>query len=580
MFRRCATFQIIRYIVAHTYIQKFSSLLILVGQSIWPVQLAITSLPPAIRMDVDCLLLAGVWLGPVKPNMKLILEPIIDIINQIDIEINISGSTKHLKAKLLLGVFDLPAKAMALNTVQFNGKHGCPYCLDEGIHVSHRRLYLPNDTHEPRKMRNMIQWADQAEQLDKPVNGVKGHSVLSPHINLIKSVPVDYMHAVLEGVTKTLFNCWFDSKNHAYRFYLGRQVEDIDRALLRIKPPHEFRRTPRSIRSCKYWKASEYRAWLLFYSIPTLANYLPLDHLHHLSLLVTTMHILLGDKISSSDIKLAHLMLKRFYQLIPQLYPQRVCSANVHSLIHLCECVCRCGPLWCYSAFGFENMNGYIKKHCHGTRNVLPQLIQAVTLRQTLPTLHKKLSKCENEATMTFLEKVIDGHSHKMGPLGRVTHMKLSKEELEALDEGGFKVMGSTLPGFPRYKGNSVFVSSKPRNLRNSSICKIRLPSKECFGSIRKFCFVGTASVALVSVFESTGEDILKEPHHSSSLNTDDHKAAKCINSFIFKVKKISLSNKVVAVSLSSILTKCVHIPLKHSPTDFIVTIPNIVEHH
>lgn len=41
------------------------------------------------------------------------------------------------------------------------------------------------------------------------------------------------------------------------------QIKDIDRALLCIKPPHEFRRTPRILRNIG-WKASEYRAWLLF----------------------------------------------------------------------------------------------------------------------------------------------------------------------------------------------------------------------------------------------------------------------------------------------------------------------------
>ncbi len=78
------------------------------------------------------------------------------------------------------------------------------------------------------------------------------------------------MHAVLEGVTKSLFNSWFDTKHHQSRFYLGRKMKEIDKALLRIKPSYEFRRTPRSIHTSKYWKVSEYRAWLLIYSIPVL----------------------------------------------------------------------------------------------------------------------------------------------------------------------------------------------------------------------------------------------------------------------------------------------------------------------
>ena len=45
---------------------------------------------------------------------------------------------------------------------------------------------------------------------------------------------------------------------------------------------------------------------------------------------------------------------------------------NVHSLIQMS-----------YSCFGFENMNGHLKKHTHGTRNVLPQLARNLTFHQS-----------------------------------------------------------------------------------------------------------------------------------------------------------------------------------------------------
>lgn len=105
---------------------------------------------------------------------------------------------------------------------------------------------------------------------------------------------------------------------------------------------------------------------------------------------------------------------------MPSLYPQSMCSANVHSLIHLCGFVRLWGPLWCYSTFGFENMNGYMKKHCHGTRNVLPQLIQSVAMRQALSRLHKRFHLQENKDTMLFLSKLGGGKSLQNGPLGRI----------------------------------------------------------------------------------------------------------------------------------------------------------------
>ena len=35
--------------------------------SLWPVLLSVTSLPPALRMNKDYILLAGVWFGPARP---------------------------------------------------------------------------------------------------------------------------------------------------------------------------------------------------------------------------------------------------------------------------------------------------------------------------------------------------------------------------------------------------------------------------------------------------------------------------------------------------------------------------------
>ena len=103
--------------------------------------------------------------------------------------------------------------------------------------------------------------------------------------------------------------------------------------------------------------------------------------------------ILLCTSITNSLLEAAHLMLFRFYELIPSLYPSTLCTMNCHTLIHLCESVERWGPLWCYSTFGFENLNGYIKRHCHGTRNVLPQLIHNVRTHQTLPFLSLVLQR-------------------------------------------------------------------------------------------------------------------------------------------------------------------------------------------
>ena len=70
---------------------------------------------------------------------------------------------------------------------------------------------------------------------------------------------------------------------------------------------------------------------------------------------------------------------------------------------------------------------------------------------------------------------------------------------------------------------------------------------QELFGSIQKFCFINGISLAIVSLFECTGEEVISIPpqRHCFSLLENDYKAAKIFNLFAFKVKKLSLSRKL-----------------------------------
>lgn len=158
-------------------------------------------------------------------------------------------------------------------------------------------------------------------------------------------------------------------------------------------------------------------------------------------------------------------------------------------------------------------------------------------MRQTLPLLYTKLKTSENEFTMAFLEKAGGKHHNHITSrvLGRVVHKKLSMDELNALITSGYHVTDDSVPTFQRYKEkDSVYISRKPQNKRDSSVCMIRMPSKTFFGSIKKLCYVDATPVAIIAVYKRVKpaeEDILQEPRHQSYLQSNDHKAARCINS-------------------------------------------------
>ena len=118
------------------------------------------------------------------------------------------------------------------------------------------------------------------------------------------------MHCVLEGVVERLMHLWFESCNHEEPYYLGKHLRIIDQLLEKQRPPHEFSRRPRSIfKHLNYWKASEFKNWLLFYSVPILKGHLPSLYYHHYVLLVSALHILLQESISLEQLNAAEMMI-------------------------------------------------------------------------------------------------------------------------------------------------------------------------------------------------------------------------------------------------------------------------------
>jgi len=91
--------------------------------TLYPVFIVILNLPPKIRMNAENMILAGLYVGPKKPVMKLLLDPVM----------------KNLKHLLVFGVFDLIAKApvLILNNLMENLVVPCVYILDCVFQMEH-----------------------------------------------------------------------------------------------------------------------------------------------------------------------------------------------------------------------------------------------------------------------------------------------------------------------------------------------------------------------------------------------------------------------------------------------------------
>lgn len=172
--------------------------------------------------------------------MDLLLDPVcsyLQHISTVGLTIKTPLGEEVYRAKLVLGVFDLPAKAAVLCAKQYNGEYGCSVCLHPGKRLANNaRVYLPG-VYSQRTHEQVIAYGIEAQREHSCVKGVVGISPLASTLDLVASIPIDYMHNVLEGVTRWLTRAWFESKNHAKCFYIGRHVRKIDALLLEVCPP-------------------------------------------------------------------------------------------------------------------------------------------------------------------------------------------------------------------------------------------------------------------------------------------------------------------------------------------------------
>lgn len=216
----------------------------------------------------------------------------------VGIDVSIPKGRKQIRVELLLTVCDLLAKAMVLTQKQYNGYYSCNFCLDEYISIDRRMVYLPSEAHRSRTHADIQRCTREAETTGRSVYGMKDISILVEYNDSLNGIPIDYMHVVFEGITKALMTYWFEPAYSRKLFSLSCHLKEIGWKLVSVKPPHEFGRSPRPIStSRKFWKASEYRAWLLFYSLPIAGPYLPDRIFSPLFTLVYALHILLGSSI-------------------------------------------------------------------------------------------------------------------------------------------------------------------------------------------------------------------------------------------------------------------------------------------
>ncbi|ODM86726.1 hypothetical protein Ocin01_19956, partial [Orchesella cincta] len=251
---------------------------------------------------------------------------------------------------------DSPARCLLQGNKQFNLKYGCNWCENPGERVekgkSHCRVYCTDFEHV---LRSGEEYRIKASE-SVFENGIKAASPFLKlnTFNIVDGFTVDIMHCVYLGIVRTLTNLWLEASHSDY--YIGKAVSEIDNVLLNCKTPSEICRNFRSIKTNKYWKATEWRSWLFVAPI-VLKGILPKQFVKHFQKLASLIYDVTCSAISDSSLVEAESMVLKFSGSLERLYGKSNLTFNVHQLNHLVQSVKNWGPAWGTSAFPFESFN-------------------------------------------------------------------------------------------------------------------------------------------------------------------------------------------------------------------------------
>ncbi|XP_051171576.1 uncharacterized protein LOC127288266 [Leptopilina boulardi] len=515
-------------------------------KSFWPLQVTVQELPPKLRFKYP--ILAGLSINKKEPTWKFMNSYMQLFVNQMELlaekGIQITdenGMSLTLKVLPLYSSVDSVARPILQNRLQYNAYYGCSWCYEKGVYDSRAIRYpVKENDAKLRTVKSHKKDCKDVEKFKKPtIRGIKGTSVLLSLLtfDIVWGFPVDYLHAVLLGVVKYIFNIWIEAN-----IITTGNLRKLNEKLLQMTPPQEIHRQPRPINEKAKWKASEWRSFLLFYSVICLKDLIPAEVLNHYALLVESIFILLKDSISEEELRICEEKLLIFVAKLQEMFGNSVMTFNIHSLLHLVESVRRTGPLWTTSTFPFEGAIFYLKQAVTGPKGVFDQIAKRTLLKLSFDYTLKKLAT--SEKCLNFCGNIF---SHS-----KCKNAVKQSNEIVLLDTLGENEKNEKLFKRCIYK-STMFHSTKYNRTTKTNDTFVVLMSNE-IGEITEFQLINGNTFILLNLFSEISDNAIPVSH----------------------IKRIQRTTLVVKVPLELIQEKLMY--MKVDNTFYVSKLPNTIE--
>ncbi|CAH1102780.1 unnamed protein product [Psylliodes chrysocephalus] len=465
----------------------------------WPILGLIKLKNDQVKFDPFVI---GIYCGKSKPEplesyLKDFVTELGDLLRR---GCNIKNKLYSIKVHSF--VCDAPARAFIKRTKSHSGYSSCDKCTQVGTYYKNRVIFSGINA-QKRTDESFALQNDEDHHL-----GVSPLLVLN--IGLVSSFPIDYMHCICLGVVKKLITSWL-SGNLNVRLS-AKLTNNISDNLLRIRKyiPAEFNRKPRGLNEVSHWKATEFRAFLLYYGPIVLKNNINKAIYEHFLLLHFGISILCSKQhISTKGYTLAENVLINFVKHSRHIYGLEFLIYNIHLLLHITDDVKEYGPLDSFSTFPFENTLGQLKNLIRSPNKPLQQI-------------HRRLTELNYSTNSVSIKQSQFFHEHFDGPLPYEYHIFTQYKKM--------------------YCNNGMTISISPYNSENC-YCLLKDNSIVQINNIITHDYCTFLVCKSFSVYKS----LYTYPFPSSNLN-------------IFAVS--GLSSIVQVVRITDILAKCMILPL------------------
>lgn len=541
--------------------------------SMWPLCFSINELPFKERVKRENILLAGMWFGNKKPDANQFLHKFRSQLKKLARGFEVTLPNQHIinvRGVVLYGTCDLVAKCQFFNFTQFNGNFGCPHCLNPGKTESlssggntHVYEYLSNSI--LRTTEESINHANIALQNGAPYFGVKGPSVISKIMpDFINGTGIDRMHGIDGGVVKKLLTLWFIPKFKNFPFSLFHVKDVINKMLTSVKPPKFIHRFPRTIDDLLHWKSSELQMWMFHYSMPILFGVMQTCYFNHYMFLVTAVSILNSDSVDKNIIDTAKFFLHKFVKDFEIKYGLEFCTINIHQLLHVAECVKNIGPLWSFTCYPYENLNGLLLQLIHGTTHIDSQVTRShgnyITMTNKLEYLPEGEIKdfCLQRKKQVKVREQIFLNCYTVGAYYDAEELPADVQDLLL----SFNILLQNTKIYLRLKKNGKLYISKSyeKDLKTRSCYVLfTLNNTHHFGKIHYFI-----KTTAIDVCQCLNNDCQCVPQHYAIIQRlHSHRAFKIVGKnhdvYLPHIYNCEFTNERIVTSIENLLNVCIY---------------------